>query len=254
VLSKNTRASAPYEWTPDFWQSWRETDNPYRKFKSQHDRQIALRMLSPRSGECILEVGCGYGWISRTLWQSADIRWVGVDRSEGMLRRLRSADGVSHANQSLLADATRLPFRDDSFDKVLCTSVLMHITDDDAALSEMVRVLRPGGQLLCSINNALSPFSLAARIWNLLKPGFVQKFRLPGAFRRRLAAMGLQLESVAGDGVFTSVSIVAGRFSLPPRFLFSPLRAMDQWIVFRRPELAYEVWFSATRNPPRCAS
>jgi SAM-dependent methyltransferase len=252
VLSKDTRAPAPFEWTPDFWQSWRETDNPYRHFKSQHDRQIALEMLRPAAGERILEVGCGYGWVSRALWREP-VEWVGIDRSESMIRELRRGGDASHANLSLLADATLLPFPNACFDKMLCTGVLMHIADDDAALDEMVRLLRPGGRLLCSINNALSPISLAARIWNLPKPGFVQHFRWPGAFRRRLASLGLQLESVAGDGVLTSVSIARGRLSLPPRFLFSPLRAMDRRIVARCPYLAYEIWFSAIRMPPKCA-
>jgi SAM-dependent methyltransferase len=248
------RAPAPREWTPDFWQSWRETDDPYRNFKSQEDRRIALELLSPCPGERILEVGCGYGWISRALWESADILWIGVDPSESMIRHLRSVNRQPNANMAMLADATSLPFGDKSFDKVLCTGVLMHITDDRAALAEMVRVLRPGGRLLCSINNALSPFSLAARLWNLCKRGFVQKFRRPAAFQRQAGKAGLQVESIAGDGAFTSVSLVAGRFSLPPRFLFSSLRAMDRWVIARWPSLAYEVWFSAIRKTPQCAS
>lgn len=254
VLSKDIRASASQEWTPDFWQSWRETDNPYRSFKSQQDRRIAVELLSPRAGERILEVGCGYGWISRALWESADIHWIGVDASEGMVHHLRRDSQQPNANMAMLADATSLPFHDQSFDKVLCTGVLMHITDDHAALAEMIRVLRPGGRLLCSINNALSPFSLAARLWNCRKRGFVQRFRCPAAFRRRLGKAGLQVDSVTGDGVFASVSLVAGRFSLPPRFLFSLLRAVDRWVIARWPSLAYEVWFSAIRKTPQCAS
>ena len=255
MLSKNTPASTPFKWTPDFWQSWRETDNPYRRFKSKHDRQIALTLLSPHPGERTLEVGCGYGWISRALWREAKIEWVGIDRSETMIRKLREGgDVVSRANFALLADATQLPFPNGYFDKVLCTGVLMHIADDDAALAEMVRVLRPNGRLLCSFNNALSPFSFAARIWNLRKPGFVQKFRLPEDFRRKLARLGMQMESVAGDGVFTSVSLASDRLSLPPRFLFSTLRALDRWIMVHWPTLAYEIWYSAIRKPPECAS
>jgi SAM-dependent methyltransferase len=254
VLSKNTPAPTPFKWTPDFWQSWRETDNPYRHFKSQHDRQIALTLLSPRPGERILEVGCGYGWISRALWYEAKIEWVGIDRSETMLRQLRRDGDLAHSDFALLADATRLPFPNGYFDKVLCTGVLMHIADDDAALAEMVRVLRPNGRLLCSFNNALSPFSFAARIWNLRKPGFVQKFRLPGAILRRLAGLGMQMESVAGDGVFTSVSLASDRFSVPPRFLFSTLRAWDRRVMIHWPTLAYEIWYSAIRKPPECAS
>ena len=246
--SKDTRASAPFEWTPDFWQSWRETDNPYRNFKSQHDRQIALEMLSPRLGESILEIGCGYGWISRALWQTETIQWIGMDRSEAMLHSLRNGPDSSRAKMALLADATCLPFPSNCFHKVLCTGVLMHIAHDEAALAEMVRVLRPGGRLVCSINNAMSPISPVARIWNFRKRGFVQKFRMPGAFRRQLTGLGLHVESVAGDGMFTSVSIVVGGFSLPPRFLFSSLRAIDRRIVARCPAIAYEIWFSATKS------
>ena len=42
----------------------------------------------------------------------------------------------------VLADGVRLPFQDGEFDKVLCTGVLMHITDTDLAVRELVRVLR----------------------------------------------------------------------------------------------------------------
>jgi SAM-dependent methyltransferase len=211
-------------------------------------------MLSPQSGETILEIGCGYGWISRALWQMEAIQWIGMDRSEAMLHSLRNSPDSSHANMALLADAVRLPFPNACFHKVLCTGVLMHIARDEAALAEMVRVLRPGGRLVCSINNAMSPISPVARIWNLRKRGFVQKFRMPGAFRRQLTGLGMQLESVAGDGMFTSVSIVVRGFSLPPRFLFSSLRAMDRRIVARCPALAYEIWFSAIKGPLPCTS
>jgi SAM-dependent methyltransferase len=248
---RDTRAAGAYEWTPDFWQSWREARNPYRHFKSQRDRHIALELLAPRAGDRILEVGCGYGWISETLWQAVD--WTGVDRSETMLRRLRSsfrAQGI----RSMVADATQLPFADCSFDKVLCTGVLMHISDDDAALSEMARVLRPGGRFLCSINNALSPFSCLTRLWNLSKPGFVQKFCWPAGFRKRLRELGLQPDAMAGDGILTSVSFTGGRLSIPPRFLFPLLHAIDARLLPRWPGLAYEVWFAAAKHSPTCAS
>lgn len=249
---KETRAADGYEWTPDFWQSWRAARNPCRHFKSQRDRHIALELLAPHAGDRILEVGCGYGWISEALWQAAPVEWLGVDRSEKMLHRLRSLH--PRAARSMVADAARLPFADCSFDKVLCTGVLMHIADDDAALSEMARVLRPGGRFLCSINNALSPFSCLTRVRNLFKVGFVQKFRRPSRFRRRLRELGLQPEAIVGDGILTSVSIANRHVSIPPRCLFPLLHAIDARLLPRWPGLAYEVWFAARKYSPTCAS
>jgi len=250
---RETRAAGGYEWTPDFWQSWREARNPYRYFKSQRDRSIALELLVPRAGDRILEVGCGYGWISEALWQVAPVEWLGVDRSEEMLRRLRSSPHPQAAS-SMVADATHLPFADCSFDKVLCTGVLMHIADDAAALSEMARVLRPGGRFLCSINNALSPYSCLTRLWNLFKPGFVQEFRWPRRFRRHLRELGLQPQAMAGDGILTSVSFANRHISIPPRCLFPFLHAIDVRILPRWPGLAYEVWFAALKYSPTCVS
>ena len=78
-----------------------------------------------------------------------------------------------------LADAVRLPFHDGEFDKVLCTGVLMHIVDSDLAVRELVRVLRPGGGLVCSINNSLSPYSFPVRLWNLTQEGICSKISCP---------------------------------------------------------------------------
>ena len=48
-------------------------------------------------------------------------------------------------------DVTRLPFRDNSFDAVICSEVLEHIPDDDQAVSELVRILKPGRILAVSV-------------------------------------------------------------------------------------------------------
>jgi cyclopropane fatty-acyl-phospholipid synthase-like methyltransferase len=65
-----------FEWTPGFWQSWRESSNPYRQYKSERDRKLVLKSLQLRDGERVLEVGCGYGWISRALWAAAKVEWM----------------------------------------------------------------------------------------------------------------------------------------------------------------------------------
>ncbi len=240
-----------YDWTPAYWQSWRELHNVYRRYKSDRDRFIALDFLQPRDGDRILEVGCGYGFISEALWRAAAIHWVGVDRSDSMLSRLTQTHGPQPV---LRADAQSLPFADASFDKVLCTGVLMHVDDDRAALSELVRVLRPGGTLLCSINNSFSPFSLPVRFRNSFRPGFVQNFRRPSSFRSYLCTLGLQPGKMAGDGIIATVPLCLGRFSLPPQSAFPLVRFFDEWAVSRFAWLAYELWFGAVKSPAACAS
>jgi SAM-dependent methyltransferase len=234
-----------FEWTPTFWQQWRETSNPYRHFKSECDRSLTLNALELKDQERVLEVGCGYGFISGALVDSAKIRWIGLDRSESMVRKLRASRAELEA--AIIGDAHVLPFSDDSFDKVLCTGVLMHVVDDFLALKEMVRVLRPGGLLVCSMNNALSPFSIPTRMKNRRKKGFIQNFRLPATYRDYFRRLGLNLRQLQGDSLFATFSVQLGCYSFPPAIAFTALRTVDQWAVRRLSWLAYEVWLTGIK-------
>lgn len=240
-----------FEWTPDFWQGWRESGNPYRHYKSHRDRQLVLRSLELHDGERVLEVGFGYGWISQALWGAAKIEWFGVDRSPAMVRHLHQFS-LDPDIRGLLADAVRLPFRDSEFDKVLCTGVLMHIVDSDLAVRELVRVLRPGGRLVCSINNALSFYSLPVRLWNLRKNGFVQEFRVPASFRKFLCKTGVDVAAISGDGIFATVPFKIGSLRFPPPSAFLVIQKLDEWAANRFPWLAYEVWFSGVKAVRSC--
>jgi SAM-dependent methyltransferase len=244
---------ARFEWSPEFWQGWRESANPYRRYKSERDRRRVVEALDIRDQDRILEVGCGYGWISRALWHAANAEWTGIDESVEMIRSLRAAypDRGSRAFQ---ADARQLPFQDGEFDKVLCTGVLMHIREHSIAVRELIRVLRPGGVFLCSINNALSPFSVPVRFWNLRKKGFVQKFQVPGPFRRFLGDEGIEVDRTVGDGIIATAPITIGRFSFPPVYAFRSTCKWDAWAVNQCAWLAYEVWFRGVKVISQCAS
>lgn len=114
-----------------------------------------FRYLSPelRRGRWprALDAGCGRGLYMRELAASARLA-TGVDQSVDNLRRLGDMNGP---RRLVAAQLQRLPYRDNSFDLVLCIEVLTHIPPDEQhdALSELFRVLRPGGALLISVHN-----------------------------------------------------------------------------------------------------
>src|SRR5262245_44029750 len=94
------------------------------------------------SGDRVLDVGCGTGVLARTAADraAADSQVTGLDRNEGMLavaRRLRPQIDWRQG------DATALPFVDASYNVVMSQFALMYFPDRAAALTEMVRVLRP---------------------------------------------------------------------------------------------------------------
>lgn len=114
----------------------------------------------------ILDVGCGEGQIGRALAGTRDRPTVvGIDPSGGQLANaVRKSAGVLLNGRSrtrkgkitfVQAAGEGLPFADDSFDGVVCCLVIEHSEDADRVLSEIARVLSPGGIFLLLINHPL---------------------------------------------------------------------------------------------------
>ena len=110
------------------------------------------------AGASVLEVGCGTGLILERLAALAE-EAVGIDLSPGMLERAR-ARGL----QVLEGSATALPFEDARFDLVCSFKVLAHVEEIERALTEMARVVRPGGRVILEFYNAHSLRALVKRL------------------------------------------------------------------------------------------
>lgn len=98
----------------------------------------------------VLELGAGTGFFSLNLKQAGLVEDVHVcDLSPGMVAAAKAnAQRLGFTIEGQVADAEALPFRDDSFDLVVGHAVLHHIPDVEAALREVLRVLRPGGRFV----------------------------------------------------------------------------------------------------------
>jgi SAM-dependent methyltransferase len=99
--------------------------------------------------DVVLDFGCGHGW--RSLEASDRARLIfALDISLELLRALRNTLKKNEIDNVflVLGDAQQAPFKDDSCDKILCTSLLQNVTDDRCVLREVYRTLRAGGRAL----------------------------------------------------------------------------------------------------------
>ena len=120
---------------------------------------VRYERLGLQPGDRLLDLGCGFG---RHAFEAArrGARVVALDYAEDELKEVRNtfaamADAAEVPASSLAGtvqgDATRLPFADGSFDRVIASEVLEHIPDDEAAMRELARVLRPGGTMAVTV-------------------------------------------------------------------------------------------------------
>jgi glycosyltransferase involved in cell wall biosynthesis/ubiquinone/menaquinone biosynthesis C-methylase UbiE len=113
-------------------------------------------------GGLALDLGCGAGQTS-SLIESAGLQVVGADIFLSALAGFPEARRTERIHL-VNCDAAILPFANEAFRVVGSYAMLEHVTDAEKVLDEMLRVLRPGGRLVVSGPNMLSPFH-AIRLW-----------------------------------------------------------------------------------------
>lgn len=157
--------------------------------------------LDLRPGQRAIDVGCGLGRHAGYLYsQGLDV--VALDHDEGALaatrahlREIEAMFGAAVGTATVTrGDAYQLPYADATFDLVVASEVLEHLPDDRRAMEELLRICRPGGQLVVSVPRfgpELVCWTLS-RAYHEVPGGHIRIYRR-SQLRERLTAAGAEL-------------------------------------------------------------
>jgi SAM-dependent methyltransferase len=116
--------------------------------------------LGVQPGDLLLDLGCGFG---RHAYEAArrGAIVIALDAGSGEVSQVRDTFGAMvdageldpavNRFGAVQGDALRLPFADGTFDRIIASEVLEHIPDDVAAMTELARVLKPGGSMAVTV-------------------------------------------------------------------------------------------------------
>jgi ubiquinone/menaquinone biosynthesis C-methylase UbiE len=185
----------------DYWYDIYQDEHSFTGYALRKQHRCILDLVAQTEGaRRILDVGCGTGVTALELAQLG-YEVSGLDIAPNMIQRARS----EAQHQNLKCDfqvgiAENLPYPDAYFNVVIALGLLGNILEDKLALTEMARVLKPGGRLLLTIPNLLALDLLVALPKSLAIMLGASRFRRPlrkvANFGRRL--IGREIKEISG--------------------------------------------------------
>lgn len=147
------------------------------------------RVLAPLAGQRVLDAGCGDGQVLASFARESDLH--GIDFSPAMAARAARRGLVP-----VCGDLTRLPFRDASFDVVMCAEALTCLPRPADAVPGLAALVRPGGRLAISGLNRRSLLRHVVRTIGKLRGSFEPALLDPNALAALLVRAGYDVEPV----------------------------------------------------------
>lgn len=110
----------------------------------------------------VLDVGCGVAEV-KVLFDKWDCDYWGTDLVPETIERLKS-----NKVNATLGDARDIPFEDNSFDFVFSFGVIEHFDETEKSIEEHIRVAKPGGDILITVPNRITPYTFIETTWHIL--------------------------------------------------------------------------------------
>jgi SAM-dependent methyltransferase len=181
----------------------RQLERLYQTSDVVAQRSETIKLLALRSGERVLDVGCGPGYLCESIAEAVgrDGAVTGIDISSDLIALCKRRNPPTWLSY-VVGDATNIGQPDASFDVVACAQVAEYVPDVDRVVSEAFRVLRPGGRAVFVATD------WDALVWHSEMPdrmALVMKSweahcahpRLPRSLASRLADAGFRFDGAA---------------------------------------------------------
>ncbi len=162
-LNQSERTRDFFDETAEGWSSRYDRDSSMALRRQRFADALQSRQAAPSD---ILDFGCGSGDIGRHL-AGCGYRLTGCDLSAAMIEQAQAADisrDVQWVALEKVPPASPLPFDGSSFDAVISSSVLEYVETIDVTLSEIARILKPGGWIFATVPDMRSP-SRQRELW-----------------------------------------------------------------------------------------
>jgi SAM-dependent methyltransferase len=125
---------------------------------------VNFKMFKIEDGDIFLDAGCGEGRHSYEACRhnnhgiicAMDVDYMSIKKTRYVLCYMDSREEANGNWNVLFGDALNLPFKDASFDKIICSEVLEHVKNEEQGIMEFVRVLKPGGALAVTVPTYLT--------------------------------------------------------------------------------------------------
>ncbi len=169
--------------------------------------------LTVRKGDIVLDAGCGFGrhsleFVSRgaTVF-SMDMDMESLRKTRFSLTQMKKqlkGGEVRYIVHS--GDALNLPFKDESFDRIICSEVMEHVRDDELACRELSRVLKRNGRIAITV-----PTVFSEHIYNLLtyeyytSPGGHIRNYYPGDLAAMMRRNGMEVYAIGFKHAFHTI-------------------------------------------------
>jgi ubiquinone/menaquinone biosynthesis C-methylase UbiE len=213
---------------PDIYTGWRGSS--LGEITEALEHRLLFRLTGALKARSVLDVGCGDGTLAATMLRAGATRVVGCDPDPRMIARARTQTLASAVPVDfLVARSQALPFPDRCFDVVTCVTVLTFVPEADRAVSEMARVLRPGGHLVIGDLGKWSIWAARRRVrgWFGAPMWRAARFRTARELAALAARAGLIVSEIKGA------------------IFFPPATALARWVAPIDPALGDVTTFGA---------